>query len=90
MSCCWSTETMQKWLPFLGWLPDYTWYALKMDFIAGISVGLTVIPQALAYAEVAGLPPQVRCLPLLLPTSFPLSLTPLQALVLIQEQSRKA
>ncbi|KAB0366948.1 hypothetical protein FD755_020272 [Muntiacus reevesi] len=58
MSCCWSTETMQKWLPFLGWLPDYTWYALKMDFIAGISVGLTVIPQALAYAEVAGLPPQ--------------------------------
>ena len=90
MSCCWSTETMQKWLPFLGWLPDYTWYALKMDFIAGISVGLTVIPQALAYAEVAGLPPQVRCLPLLLPTSFPLSLTPFQALVLIQEQSRKA
>ncbi|XP_072795883.1 sodium-independent sulfate anion transporter isoform X1 [Vicugna pacos] len=58
MSCCWSTETMQKWLPFLAWLPNYTWYALKMDFLAGISVGLTVIPQALAYAEVAGLPPQ--------------------------------
>uniref|UniRef100_A0A481D7T9 Sodium-independent sulfate anion transporter-like n=1 Tax=Sus scrofa TaxID=9823 RepID=A0A481D7T9_PIG len=58
MSCCWSTETMQKRLPFLAWLPNYTWYALKMDFIAGISVGLTVIPQALAYAEVAGLPPQ--------------------------------
>lgn len=89
MSCCWSTETMQKWLPFLGWLPDYTWYALKMDFIAGISVGLTVIPQALAYAEVAGLPPQVRWLPLLPPTSFPLSLTPLQTLVLVQEQSRR-
>ncbi|KAB0395080.1 hypothetical protein E2I00_003441 [Balaenoptera physalus] len=58
MSCCWSTATMQKRLPFLAWLPDYTWHALKMDFIAGISVGLTVIPQALAYAEVAGLPPQ--------------------------------
>ena len=79
---------MQKWLPFLGWLPDYTWYALKMDFIAGISVGLTVIPQALAYAEVAGLPPQVRWLPPL--PSFPLSLTPLQTLVLVQEQSRHA
>nr|XP_031325132.1 sodium-independent sulfate anion transporter isoform X2 [Camelus dromedarius] len=61
MSCCWSTETMQKWLPFLAWLPNYTWYALKMDFLAGISVGLTVIPQALAYAEVAGLPPQGYC-----------------------------
>lgn len=75
MSCCWSTETMQKRLPFLAWLPNYTWYALKMDFIAGISVGLTVIPQALAYAEVAGLPPQVRCLPLLPTTAPPLSLT---------------
>ena len=90
MSCCWSTATMQKRLPFLAWLPDYTWHALKMDFIAGISVGLTVIPQALAYAEVAGLPPQVRCVPLLPTTSLRLSLTPLQALVLTQEQSRNA
>lgn len=71
------TETMQgsgclSW----SWLPDYAWYALKMDFIAGISVGLTVIPQALAYAEWLDSLPQVRWLPLLPPTSFPLSLTP--------------
>uniref|UniRef100_A0A8C0K878 Sodium-independent sulfate anion transporter n=1 Tax=Canis lupus dingo TaxID=286419 RepID=A0A8C0K878_CANLU len=45
-------------LPILAWLPDYSVQWLKMDFIAGLSVGLTVIPQALAYAEVAGLPPQ--------------------------------
>jgi len=29
------------------------------DIIAGITVGLTILPQALAYAQVAGLPPQV-------------------------------
>jgi len=30
------------------------------DIIAGITVGLTVIPQSLAYAKIAELPPQVE------------------------------
>ncbi|XP_027482143.2 sodium-independent sulfate anion transporter [Zalophus californianus] len=55
--CC-SPAAVQRRLPILAWLPDYSLQWLKMDFIAGLSVGLTVIPQALAYAEVAGLPPQ--------------------------------
>ncbi|XP_057357761.1 sodium-independent sulfate anion transporter isoform X2 [Manis pentadactyla] len=55
--CC-SPAALQRRLPILAWLPDYSLQWLKMDFIAGLSVGLTVIPQALAYAEVAGLPPQ--------------------------------
>uniref|UniRef100_A0A452STK0 Sodium-independent sulfate anion transporter n=1 Tax=Ursus americanus TaxID=9643 RepID=A0A452STK0_URSAM len=55
--CC-SPAAVQRWLPILAWLPDYSLQWLKMDLIAGLSVGLTVIPQALAYAEVAGLPPQ--------------------------------
>ncbi|XP_039082416.1 sodium-independent sulfate anion transporter isoform X2 [Hyaena hyaena] len=55
--CC-SPAALQRRLPVLAWLPDYSVEWLKMDFIAGLSVGLTVIPQALAYAEVAGLPPQ--------------------------------
>ncbi|KAG8507495.1 Sodium-independent sulfate anion transporter [Galemys pyrenaicus] len=55
--CC-SQAAVQRRLPILAWLPDYSAQWLKMDFIAGLSVGLTVIPQALAYAEVAGLPPQ--------------------------------
>ena len=33
---------------------------LQGDVIAGLTVGLTVIPQGLAYAQVAELPPQVR------------------------------
>ncbi|XP_006886390.1 PREDICTED: sodium-independent sulfate anion transporter [Elephantulus edwardii] len=56
-SCC-SVATLRRWLPILSWLPHYSGQWLKMDLIAGLSVGLMVIPQALAYAEVAGLPPQ--------------------------------
>ncbi|XP_008053385.1 sodium-independent sulfate anion transporter [Carlito syrichta] len=57
-TCCCSPAAVKKRLPILAWLPNYPVQWLKMDFIAGLSVGLTVIPQALAYAEVAGLPPQ--------------------------------
>lgn len=46
-------------LPILAWLPKYTFSYLASDLIAGITVGLTVIPQGIAYAGVAGLPPQV-------------------------------
>ncbi|XP_038597933.1 sodium-independent sulfate anion transporter [Tachyglossus aculeatus] len=45
-------------LPILTWLPHYNPRWLQLDFIAGLTVGLTVVPQALAYAEVAGLPVQ--------------------------------
>ncbi|MBN3274210.1 S2611 protein, partial [Polyodon spathula] len=51
-------EAMKKKLPILVWLPKYSVKWLQMDLIAGMTVGLTVVPQALAYAEVAGLPVQ--------------------------------
>ncbi|XP_003786605.1 sodium-independent sulfate anion transporter [Otolemur garnettii] len=57
-TCCCTSAAVRRRLPVLAWLPNYSLQWLKMDFIAGLSVGLTVIPQALAYAEVAGLPPQ--------------------------------
>ncbi|NXD84166.1 S2611 protein, partial [Halcyon senegalensis] len=45
-------------LPVLCWLPRYSLAWLQLDLVAGLTVGLTVVPQALAYAEVAGLPLQ--------------------------------
>uniref|UniRef100_A0A8C3KB88 Solute carrier family 26 member 11 n=1 Tax=Calidris pygmaea TaxID=425635 RepID=A0A8C3KB88_9CHAR len=45
-------------LPVLRWLPSYSLAWLQLDLMAGLTVGLTVVPQALAYAEVAGLPLQ--------------------------------
>ncbi|XP_068177317.1 sodium-independent sulfate anion transporter isoform X2 [Antennarius striatus] len=56
-SCC-SYSTLKTWLPILSWLPRYRLKWLQMDLLAGLTVGLTAIPQALAYAEVAGLPVQ--------------------------------
>ncbi|WP_019558104.1 SulP family inorganic anion transporter [Thioalkalivibrio sp. ALE12] len=41
--------------PFLGWRP--TKQTLNADLIAGISVALVLIPQSMAYAQLAGLPP---------------------------------
>lgn len=55
--CC-SYSTLKAWLPILSWLPRYKLKWLQMDLLAGITVGLTTVPQALAYAEVAGLPVQ--------------------------------
>lgn len=55
--CC-SYSTLKAWLPILSWLPRYKLKWLRMDLLAGLTVGLTTVPQALAYAEVAGLPVQ--------------------------------
>ncbi|XP_065372325.1 sodium-independent sulfate anion transporter isoform X2 [Calliphora vicina] len=56
-SCC-STNTIKKFLPIVTWLPKYNPKFLVSDFVAGLTVGLTAIPQAIAYAIVAGLPTQ--------------------------------
>ncbi|KAJ3624258.1 hypothetical protein MTP99_017898 [Tenebrio molitor] len=45
-------------VPILTWAPRYGSDKLISDAIAGITVGLTVMPQALAYATLAGLEPQ--------------------------------
>ncbi|XP_058806506.1 sodium-independent sulfate anion transporter-like isoform X2 [Phymastichus coffea] len=51
-------KTLHKRLPVLDWLPRYSGQDALGDLVAGVTVGLTVIPQSLAYANVAGLPPQ--------------------------------
>ncbi|XP_012526605.1 sodium-independent sulfate anion transporter [Monomorium pharaonis] len=45
-------------IPILAWLPLYSWSKLLQDALAGLTVGLTAIPQGIAYAIVAGLPAQ--------------------------------
>ncbi|GBP68186.1 Sodium-independent sulfate anion transporter [Eumeta japonica] len=51
-------KTLQKRLPITAWLPQYDRGKALGDLIAGVTVGLTVIPQSLAYSSIAGLPPQ--------------------------------
>jgi hypothetical protein len=52
-------KVLYKRLPFLKWMPKYNADDAVGDLVAGITVGLTVIPQGLAYANLAGLPTQV-------------------------------
>lgn len=51
-------KTLHKRLPVTAWLPQYNAEKAIGDLIAGVTVGLTVIPQSLAYSNIAGLPPQ--------------------------------
>lgn len=44
-------------LPMAGWLPSYQRTDLTADLRAGATVGVLVIPQAMAYAALAGVPP---------------------------------
>lgn len=52
--------------PFLNWARP-TSRQLRADAIAGITVGLVLIPQALAYAQLAGMPPVTGLYAALLP-----------------------
>lgn len=46
-------------LPILQWLPNYTFHFFISDMVAGVTAGLTLIPQVIGYAALAGLDPKV-------------------------------
>lgn len=48
---------MKKFLPILDWLPNYKKADLAGDLSAGLTVGVMLIPQGMAYSMLAGLPP---------------------------------
>lgn len=48
---------MKKLIPILEWLPNYKKTQFKGDLFAGITVAIILIPQGIAYAMIAGLPP---------------------------------
>ena len=48
---------LKKYIPILSWLPSYKKAALSGDLSAGLTVGVMLIPQGIAYAMIAGLPP---------------------------------
>jgi high affinity sulfate transporter 1 len=56
-----------RYLPILSWLPGYSPAWLRFDLIAGLTAAAVVIPQAMAYAAIAGLPVQVGLYTALVP-----------------------
>ncbi|PIE71115.1 MAG: sodium-independent anion transporter [Deltaproteobacteria bacterium] len=47
---------LTKVFPFLLWFQDYDTGKLRTDIVAGITVAMVLIPQSMAYAQLAGLP----------------------------------
>lgn len=48
---------VRRYLPFLGWLPSYRRENLSGDLAAGLTTAVMLIPQGMAYAMLAGVPP---------------------------------
>jgi len=47
----------RRFLPFINWLPELRdTSVLRADVVAGITVALVLVPQSMAYAQLAGLP----------------------------------
>ncbi len=58
---------LHRYLPFLDWLPSYRRGDLSGDLMAGLIVAIMLVPQSMAYAMLAGLPPQVGLYASILP-----------------------
>ena len=50
-------KLLKKLIPIIEWLPNYNTSWLRGDIIAGITVAIILVPQGIAYALIAGLPP---------------------------------
>ncbi len=51
-------RSLQSYMPILQWLPAYERAWLRGDIIAGLTVMALLVPEGMAYAELAGMPPQ--------------------------------
>ncbi|MEA3385900.1 MAG: SulP family inorganic anion transporter, partial [Thermodesulfobacteriota bacterium] len=48
---------LTKIFPFIGWFKGYDLGSFRTDFLSGLTVAMVLIPQSMAYAQLAGLPP---------------------------------
>ena len=57
MATDYSQSVIRKIFPFLNWFKAYSIGVFKSDALAGLTVAVVLIPQSMAYAMLAGLPP---------------------------------
>ena len=53
-----SISPWHRFFPFLIWLPAITRRDFRADFIAGLTGSIVVLPQGVAFASIAGMPPE--------------------------------
>ncbi len=51
-------ELLARFTPFRAWLPKVNRRTLKDDFMAGLTGAIVVLPQGVAFATIAGMPPE--------------------------------
>jgi SulP family sulfate permease len=61
-----NSARLTRFFPFLAW--RFSAHSMREDVIAGITVSLVAIPQALAYAQLAGVPPYYGLYAAFIPT----------------------
>lgn len=84
-----------SYLPFLDWLPRYSHQWWQADIVAGLTAAAVVIPQAMAYANIADLPVQIGLYTALVPmliyallgTSRPLSVSTTSTIAILTASS---
>lgn len=47
---------LRRLFPFVGWFEHYSAATFRADLLAGVTVALVLVPQSMAYAQLAGLP----------------------------------
>lgn len=86
-----SKSLSAEWIPALGWLRNYDRNWLRGDLAGGLTSAAVVVPQAMAYAAIAGLPLIAGLYTALIPlmiyavmgTSRPLSVTTTSTLAIL-------
>jgi high affinity sulfate transporter 1 len=51
-------KQLNRFVPIIGWARSYERKWLRDDLVSGVVVGMIMIPVAMAYAQMAGVPPQ--------------------------------
>ncbi len=51
-----SSNKLGRIFPFFAWFRNYSTEALRQDLVSGLTVALVLVPQSMAYAQLAGLP----------------------------------
>jgi high affinity sulfate transporter 1 len=51
-------KRLEKYVPLIGWITTYQRAWLRDDLVSGVVVGAIMVPVAMAYAQMAGVPPQ--------------------------------
>jgi sodium-independent sulfate anion transporter 11 len=51
-------DYLRRLFPILGWITKYNLGWLSGDLVAGLTVGIILVPQSMSYAKIATLPPQ--------------------------------